>query len=73
VKKNLKPYAYKQSEPEQSGDGVLFVERTGELLFYARLSDKARSRSESESKKGVKYKAVDPKPGDLPMGRVKRK
>ena len=31
VKKNLKPYAYKQSEHYKKCDGVLFVERTGEL------------------------------------------
>ena len=30
-----------------------------------------RSRSESESEKGVKSVVVDPKPGDLPMARVK--
>ena len=30
-----------------------------------------RSRSESESEEGVQYVAVDPKPGDLPMSRVK--
>jgi hypothetical protein len=29
------------------------------------------SRSESESKKGKEYNAVDPKPGDLSMARVK--
>ena len=30
-----------------------------------------RSRSESESEQGVKYDAVDPKPGDLAMTRLK--
>ena len=30
-----------------------------------------RSRSESESEKGDKVHDVDPKPGDLPMARVK--
>ena len=54
-------------------DGVLFVERAGELLFAARLRDVlSRSRSESESEEGVKSRAVDPKPGELPMPRVKR-
>ncbi len=31
-----------------------------------------RSRSESESEQGVQSVAVDPKPGDLSMTRVKR-
>ena len=30
------------------------------------------SRSESESEQGVQSRAVDPKPGDLSMGRLKR-
>ena len=30
-----------------------------------------RSRSESESEKGVESYAVDPKPGDLSMDRLK--
>ena len=30
------------------------------------------SRSESESEQGVESSDVDPKPSDLPMGRVKR-
>jgi hypothetical protein len=30
------------------------------------------SRSESESEEGVESRALDPKRGDLPMGRVKR-
>ena len=37
----------------------------------ARLSDE-RSRSESESEQGVESVAVDPKPSELPMGRLKR-
>ena len=32
---------------------------------------KNRSRSESESEKGEKFVIVDPKPGDLPMSRMK--
>ena len=30
------------------------------------------SRSESESEQGVQSHVVDPKPSDLPMGRLKR-
>ena len=29
------------------------------------------SRSESESEQGVESRGVDPKPGELPMGRLK--
>ncbi len=35
------------------------------------VKPKRRSRSESESEQGAKYVVVDPKPGDLPMSRVK--
>ena len=30
------------------------------------------SRSESESEQGVQWRRADAKPGDLPMGRLKR-
>ncbi len=30
-----------------------------------------RSRSESESEQGVQWRGVDPKPGELPMARLK--
>jgi hypothetical protein len=32
----------------------------------------ARSRSESESEMGDESRAADPKPGDLPLARMKR-
>ena len=32
---------------------------------------KSRSRSESESEEGGQFVIVDPKPGDLPMSRMK--
>ena len=71
MKENLKPCAYKQSEGFVP-DGVLFVERSGELLIPARLStDKVRSRRETKSEEGVKLVLVDPKPGDLSMSRLK--
>jgi hypothetical protein len=35
------------------------------------VNSTGRSRSESESEKGAKFPALDPKPGELPMGRVK--
>ncbi len=53
-------------------DVVLFVERSGELFYMARLSTiKVRSRSESESEKGDKSYEIDPKPSDLSMVRMK--
>ena len=52
-------------------NGVPFVELTGELRYLARLSQKRRSRSESESEEGEKLGDVDPKPSDLPMTRLK--
>ena len=54
-------------------DVVLFVERSGELLYMARLSiKKVRSRREIESEKG-EYKSyiIDPKLSDLSMVRMK--
>ena len=54
------------------GDGVPFVEWTGELRYLARLRVEARSRSESESEEGVKLDDIDPKPGELAMSRLKR-
>jgi hypothetical protein len=36
------------------------------------VKQQMRSRSESESEKGVQFVVVDPKPGDLSMARVKR-
>ena len=54
-------------------DVVLFVERSGELLYMARLSiKKVRSRREIESEEG-EYKSyiIDPKLSDLSMVRMK--
>jgi hypothetical protein len=73
---DLKPCAYSTVEAlcpfRDPRDGVLFVERTGELPFVARLSQYRRSRSESESEQGGKWRGVDPKPSELLMARVKR-
>ena len=60
------------SRRSKSSDCVLFVERSGELLILARLNtNKVWSRRETESEKGEKLVLVDPKPGDLSMGRLK--
>ena len=37
MKENLKPYVYKQRKYDLKYDLVLFVERTGELRYAARL------------------------------------
>ena len=71
MKQYLKPCAYKQSERPLGRDGVPFVEGASELRGVARLSHEA-SRSESESEQGVQSRAVDAKPGELAMGRLKR-
>ena len=41
------------------------------MTISCKVNLKKRSRSESESEQGVQYEVVDPKPGDLPMCRVK--
>ena len=52
--------------------GVLFVERSGELLYLASLR---YSVSEAQRKRELiarmKSVAIDPKPGDLAMVRLK--
>ena len=53
---------------------VLFVERSSELMYMARLSteSKVRSRREIESEEGEEKSCVlDPKPSDLSMVRMK--
>ena len=41
------------------------------VTITCKVKLKRRSRSESESEEGVEYVVVDPKPGDLPMSRLK--
>ena len=60
-------------------DGVLFVERSGELCILARLRDEVPEPQgnqaligRSDTLKGIKQSVqADPKPGDLPMSRMK--
>ena len=54
------------------GDGVLFVERTGELPSVARLSPTQAEPQRKRVRIGRAWRGVDPKPGELLMGRVKR-
>ena len=53
-------------------DVVLFVERSSELRYLARLSTKRYGAEEKSSlKRAKKSNVVDPKPGDLSMARLK--
>ena len=53
-------------------DVVLFVERSSELLYMARLSF-IRNGAEAKAslKRAQKSYVIDPKPGDLSMVRMK--
>ena len=51
---------------------VLFVERSGELRWLARVRTKGPEPNGNQVLIGrVKSVRVDPKPGDLPMSRMK--
>ena len=53
-------------------DLVLFVERTCELRYAARLrSGRTGAEAKASLKRASKLHDVDPKPGDLSMGRLK--
>ncbi len=54
-------------------DLVLFVERANELWYGARLRRwSAGAEAKASLKRARKFHAVDPKPGDLSMCRLKR-
>ena len=57
---------------ERKLDRVLFVERSGELPVLARLRTRGPEPKGNQVLTG-RYKSVqaDPKPGDLPMTRLK--
>ena len=52
---------------------MLFVERANELRYGARLSTSGAEPQGNRVLRGRKLHAVDPKPCDLSMGRVKRR
>ena len=56
-----------------ASDGVLFVERANELRCAARLSTSGVEPKGNRVLIGRQLYAVDPKPCDLSMGRVKRR
>ena len=72
MKENLKPCVYKLWNLYRKRDRVLFVERSGELRWLARLRTKGPEPKGNQVLIGrVKSVRVDPKPGDLPMSRMK--
>ena len=50
---------------------VLFVERSGELRWLARLSTEGAEPKGNQVLIGLQSVGADPKPGDLPMSRLK--
>ena len=70
MKENLKPCVYKLSKRVKR-NGVLFVERSGELRLLARLSTQGAEPKGNQVLIGPKSVWVDPKPGDLSMSRLK--
>ena len=50
---------------------VLFVERSGELRWLARLSTSGAEPKGNQVLIGPESVRADPKPGDLPMSRMK--
>ena len=53
-------------------DVVLFVERSGELFYMARLSTgRYEAEEKSSLKRANKSYVIDPKPSDLSMVRMK--
>ena len=50
---------------------VLFVERSGELRWLARLSTEGAEPKGNQVLIGPESDGVDPKPGDLSMSRMK--
>ena len=78
MKQNLKPCAYNTRKGYE--ENLVLLSLTVCLLenepaSYGGWQGKAlqaRSRRETESEQGDESAVVDPKPGDLPMARVKR-
>ena len=71
MKENLKPCLQAVGHLYMM-NRVLFVERSGELRWLARLRTKGPEPKGNQVLIGrVKSVRVDPKPGDLPMSRMK--
>ena len=71
MKENLKPCVYKHTKSVKGRCGT-FCRTVRRVIECSEVKcHKARSRSESESEEGVELHLIDPKPGDLPMSRLK--
>ena len=53
MKENLKPCVYKQKEHGLKCDFVLFVERTGELRYLARLSSRCGAEAKASLNRAI--------------------
>ena len=53
------------------GDRVLFVERSSELISKCKLNPFGEGIVKARLNRPSKFHAVDPKPSDLTMGRLK--
>ena len=54
-----------------ASDHVLFVERANELRYVARLSGIRGAEAKASLNRAIQYYAIDPKPSDLAMSRLK--
>ena len=71
MKENLKPCVYKLWNIYREMDRVLFVERSGELRWLARLRTEGPEPKGNQVLTERKSAEADPKPGDLSMSRLK--
>ena len=73
MKENLKPCVYDRRKHHACRcDRVLFVERSGELRDAARGNARKQIPEGKPSlNRAAKSRYADPKPGDLPMSRMK--
>ena len=55
------------------GDGVLFVERSNELILFGKPKLFGGGAVKASLNRATKSTELDPKPGDLTMGRLKRR
>ena len=53
------------------GESVPFAEWAGELWYSARLSRRYGAEAKASLNRANKYYAIDPKPSDLAMSRLK--
>ena len=53
------------------GDGVLFVERSSELILYGEVKPNGEAIVKASVNSAIQSQGLDPKPGDLTMSRLK--